>query len=157
MMKKPGLRAWHVPVRLATGAFILNSGIQKLSQADDERRKQIHGLAANAYPAFEKIDPATFVTALGAGEAALGAALLVPFVSSGVAGLGLTAFSGGLAGLYLRTPSMREHGSLRPSPQGLAVSKDVWMLGIGTGLVIDAVVERFRRTGRRIRSGVRSR
>ncbi len=47
-----------------------------------------------------------------------------------------------LLGLYLRTPGMREEGSLRPSAQGLAVAKDVWLLGIGLGLVIEELRER---------------
>ena len=143
------MRAWHVPVRLATGAFILNSGLSKLKETDEEHHKQIHGLASNAYPAFESMEPQTFTRLLAGSEVALGAALLVPFVSSGLAGLGLTAFSGGLVGLYMRSPGMREHGSLRPSPQGMAVAKDVWMLAIGTGLVVDTVASRARRLFKR--------
>lgn len=143
------LRAWRLPVRLATGAFILNSGISKLKETDEEHSKQIHGMAANAYPVFESMEPATFTKLLASGEVALGTALLAPFVSTGLAGLGLTAFSGGLVGLYLRTPAMREHDSLRPSPQGMAVAKDTWMLAIGTGMVMDAAAEKVRRLFRR--------
>jgi uncharacterized membrane protein YkgB len=143
------LRAWHVPARLATGAFILNSGLGKLKETDEEHHKQIHGAAANAYPALQSMDPQTFTRMLGASEVALGAALLAPVVSPALAGAGLTAFSGGLLGLYLRTPGMREHGSLRPSPQGIPVAKDVWMLAIGTGLVMDGVATRVRRLFRR--------
>jgi hypothetical protein len=151
------VRAWHIPVRLATGAFILNSGLQKLTQAEDEQKKQVHGMAVGAYPFLESMDPDAFTLALGAGETALGAALLAPFVSSGLAGLGLTAFSGGLMGLYLRTPSLREHGSIRPTPQGLAVAKDSWMLAIGTGLVVDAVAGAFRKKGRETGRAARAR
>ena len=32
----------------------------------------------------------------------------------------------------------RKAGSVWPTPQGMAVSKDVWMLGIGLGLLADA-------------------
>jgi hypothetical protein len=32
---------------------------------------------------------------------------------------------------------MREPGSLRPTQQGTAISKDVWMAGIGTALMLD--------------------
>jgi hypothetical protein len=39
-------------------------------------------------------------------------------VPSLVAGAALTAFSGALLGLYLRTPGMHEEGSLLPTPQG---------------------------------------
>jgi hypothetical protein len=34
---------------------------------------------------------------------------------------------------------MREEGSLRPTQQGTALVKDVWMLGIGVGFVIEAL------------------
>jgi uncharacterized membrane protein YkgB len=33
---------------------------------------------------------------------------------------------------------MRKPGSIWPSQAGVAVSKDIWMLGIGLGLVADA-------------------
>ena len=44
--------------------------------------------------------------------------------------------------MYLRTPGMRKPGSLAPSPQGLTISKDVWMFGAGLGLLTDALVRR---------------
>jgi hypothetical protein len=34
---------------------------------------------------------------------------------------------------------MREQGSLRPTQQGLVLAKDVWMLGIGLGFVVEAL------------------
>ena len=37
--------------------------------------------------------------------------------------------------LHLRTPSLRKPGSIWPSQQGIGVSKDVWMLGIGLDLL----------------------
>jgi hypothetical protein len=33
---------------------------------------------------------------------------------------------------------MRQPGSIWPTQQGIAVSKDIWMLGIGLGLLADA-------------------
>ena len=74
---------------------------------------------------------------------ALGATLLVPIIPSAVAGAGLTAFSGGLLGLYARTPGMRKEGSPFPTQQGIALAKDVWMMGIGLGLVIDDLTDRL--------------
>jgi len=68
----------------------------------------------------------------------VGTVLLLPFVPARVAGLALTAFSGGLVTMYLRTPAMHEPGSVWPTPQGMPVSKDVWMLGIGLSLIADA-------------------
>ena len=67
----------HIPLRAATGAFILNSGLEKLG-ADEETAKGLHGMASTAYPAFAKYNPKDFTQALGAGEVALGAALLTP-------------------------------------------------------------------------------
>jgi hypothetical protein len=40
--------------------------------------------------------------------------------------------------MYTRTPTMHAPGSIWPSRLGIAVSKDVWMLGIGLGLLADA-------------------
>ena len=57
-----------------------------------------------------------------------------------LAGAALTAFSAGLLGLYLKTPGMRRGpNDPRPTPQGLTISKDVWMLGTGVGLVFDGL------------------
>lgn len=134
----------HAPLRLATGAFILNSGINKWRATDEEVHKQIHSMASNAYPQFDSVDAKVFTKALAGAEMALGTALLTPFISPGVAGAALTAFSGGLVGLYLRTPGMREDGSIRPSQNGTALAKDVWMLGIGAALVLDSVVSRAK-------------
>lgn len=142
------LRLWHAPVRLATGAFILNSGLAKLRVKSEERDKAIHGMAANAYPAFESLDPGLFTRILGASEVALGAALLTPMVSPGLAGAALTAFSGGLLGLYMRTPGMREADGIRPSQDGMALAKDVWMASIGAALMLDAAGQRVRGVGR---------
>jgi hypothetical protein len=47
--------------------------------------------------------------------------------------------SGGLVAMYARTPTMHAPGSIWPSRLGIAVSKDVWMLGIGLSLLADAL------------------
>ena len=138
------LKAWEVPLRVGAGAFILNSGLAKL-RADDAAAKQTHGFAAGAYPAIRRLDPRWFVGALSAGEIALGTALLVPVVPPALVGAGLTAFSGALLGLYLRTPGLRQQGSLRPTDQGLPIAKDVWLLAIGLAFVVDDVRDRMRR------------
>lgn len=127
-------RLSHVPIRATAGAFILNSGLTKLS-ADDETAAGLHGFAAGTYPVVKNVQPPMFVKALGAGEVALGAALLTPLVSSRKAGLALTAFSAGLLGLYAKTPGMRD--GIRPTQDGTGLAKDVWLLGIGTSLVLD--------------------
>jgi hypothetical protein len=43
----------------------------------------------------------------------------------------------GMLTMYARTPALRERRSIWPSQQGIAVAKDVWMLGIGLGLLLD--------------------
>jgi hypothetical protein len=130
----------HLPPRIATGAFILNSGIGKLS-ADEATVAQIHGFAAGTYPFLNKLKPRDFVRLLAATEIALGTALLVPVVPAAVAGAGLAAFSGGLLGLYAKTPGMRKQGTPLPTQQGTALAKDVWMAGIGLGLIIDDLTD----------------
>jgi hypothetical protein len=132
------VKPWHIPPRLATGVFILNSGLSKRN-ADEATAAMVHGMAAGTYPFLRRIPPGQFVRLLSASEIALGAALLLPVVPTALAGAGLTAFAAGLVGLYLRTPGMREEGSLRPTQQGTALAKDVWMLGIGLGFVIEGL------------------
>ncbi|MDQ3904330.1 MAG: hypothetical protein M3300_02485, partial [Actinomycetota bacterium] len=100
----------------------------------------LQAFAAGTYPFLAKLDPQLFVNALAATEIAIGAAVFLPFVPSLVAGTALTAFSSGLLGLYLRTPGMHEEGSLRPTQQGVTLSKDVWLAGIGASLMLDGVL-----------------
>ena len=61
-------------------------------------------------------------------------------MSTGVAGLGLTGFSGGLLGVYWKTPGMHREGDPRPTQQGTGVAKDLFMFGAGSALIIDSVV-----------------
>jgi hypothetical protein len=134
------MKARHLPQRIAAGAFILNSGVGKWS-ADEETAAHLHGFAIGTYPFLAKLKPKDFVKLLSVSELALGAALLLPVVPAAVAGAGLTAFSGGLLGLYAKTPGMRKDGTPFPTQQGIALAKDVWMLGIGLGLVVDGLTD----------------
>lgn len=129
----------HIALRTVAGAYILNSGITKWS-AEEETAVGLHGFATGTYPFLRQIPAQRFVKLLAGSEVALGAALLTPFVPAAAAGAALTAFAGGLLGLYLRTPGMHQH--LRPTQQGTAISKDVWLLGIGAGLVADGLAGR---------------
>ncbi len=139
-------KLWHVPVRLATGAIILDQGLLKLG-ADDDTAKWLHGQATQAFPRFADMEPREFVQLLSAGEIALGTALLgIGFVPSSLAGLALGAFGGSLVRLYLKSPGTRREGGIAPSQQGVGLAKDSWMLAIGTALVLDAV---FGSRGRR--------
>lgn len=117
----------------------MNSGLSKL-QAEKDTHSRLHGFASGAYPMLENVPPEQFGTALGAAEVALGGALLAPVViGDGMAGMALTAFAGALLGLYLKTPGMREEGSVRPSRDGTALAKDVWLAGIGLTLMASSV------------------
>lgn len=129
-------RVHQMPGRVVTGAFILASGLDK-AKADKDTAAMLHAMASGAYPFLKDLDPEDFTRKLSRAEIALGAALLLPVVPSFVAGAALAAFSGGLFGLYLRTPGMHEEGSLKPTEQGIALAKDVWMLGIATSLVAE--------------------
>ena len=138
-------KLWHIPVRLATGAIIVDQGLQKLA-ADEDTAKWLHGQAVNAFPQFADMDPKDFVQLLSASEIALGAALLgIGFVPSGLAGLGLSAFAGSLTRLYLSTPGTRREGTVAPSHQGIGLAKDSWMLAIGLALVLDSLFGRKRK------------
>jgi hypothetical protein len=139
-------KLWHVPVRLATGAIILDQGLLKL-KADDDTAKWLHGQAVHAFPQFAEMEPKEFVQLLSAGEIALGTALLgIGLVPSGLAGLALGVFGGSLTRLYLTAPGTRREGTIAPSHQGVGLAKDSWMLAIGTALVLDAV---FGSSGKR--------
>jgi hypothetical protein len=133
----------RLPLRAITGAFVLNSGLTKL-KAGPETAEGVHGFATAAYPEFKRLRPEQFTKLLGAGEVALGAALLAPMVSPALAGAGLTAFSAGLLGLYFKVPGLREEGSLKPTQEGMAIAKDSWLLGIGLSLLLGGLTDRKR-------------
>ena len=129
----------HVPIRVATGAFILNSGIGKLG-ADEGTAQFLHGAAASTYPGlFKDMKPASFARLLAVSEIALGAALLAPMVPATVAGAGLTGFGASLLGMYFNTPSMTLDDGIRPSQEGTAVAKDVWLVGAGLTLLSQGI------------------
>jgi hypothetical protein len=130
------LHARNVPARVSTGAFILHSGWDKWHGAE-EQAQGVHGMASGAFPFLSKVPPTVFLKALAAAEIAIGAAVLAPVVSNRRAGACLTAFSAGLVAMYLRTPALHKPGSVWPSPMGIAVSKDAWLLGIGLSLLAD--------------------
>jgi uncharacterized membrane protein YphA (DoxX/SURF4 family) len=133
----------NIPTRLATGAYILHAGWEKWT--DETRADGVHGMAAGAFPFLRPLTPTTFLKGLAAAELALGAALLTPVVPNRLVGAGLTGFAGGLLAMYLRTPALHKPGSIWPTAAGTGVSKDVWMLGIGLGLLADPTGKGGRR------------
>jgi len=130
--------ARDLPLRVVTGAYIAHSGLEKW-HGSVEQAEGLHSTAARAFPFLRPIPPQRSLRMLAAGELVTGTLLLAPLVSNGVAGAALTGFSGALLAMYARTPSMRKPGSIWPSRTGIGVSKDVWMLGIGLSLLVDAV------------------
>jgi hypothetical protein len=135
----------RAPGRIASGAFFLNSGLGKL-KADEATAGHLHGMAVGAYPVLGKVEPKLFAKGLAISEIALGGALLLPIIPAGLAGLGLVGFSGALLGMWWRTPGMHEEGSLKPTQQGTAIAKDVWLLAIGSSLVLDAALSESKTT-----------
>jgi uncharacterized membrane protein YphA (DoxX/SURF4 family) len=131
----------NLPTRLATGAYILHAGWAKW-HGNEEQAAGVHGMASGAFPTFKAMEPTDFLKMLSVGEMAVGAALLAPVVPPAIAGAALTGFSGALMALYLRTDGMHKPGSVWPTQQGTAISKDVWMLGIGLGLIVDGLRSR---------------
>jgi len=135
------MRLRTLPTRLATGAYILHTGWAKW-HGNEEQAAGVHGMASGAFPFFAGMKSADFLKMLSVGELAVGTALLAPVVPPVIAGAALTGFSGALVTMYLRTDGMHKAGSIWPTPQGTAISKDVWMLGIGLGLVLDGLRSR---------------
>ncbi len=134
------MRLSHLPLRLTTGAFILNSGLGKRG-VDGATAAGMQGMATQVVPQAGNLPPEQFAKVLSAGEIALGAALLTPLVSPLKAGLALTAFSAGLLQMYRKTPGMTQDDGIRPTPDGLGMAKDVWMLGAGLALVLDGLID----------------
>ena len=134
-------KLWHLPLRLAAGAFILNSGLNKRG-LEGEAAQGVHAFAASGHPELADVDPETFVTGLSSAEIGLGAALLVPFIPSWFVGAGLTAFGLGLNRLYWNVPGLRQPGDVRPTEDGTPIAKDIWLTGIGAALVADGLTGR---------------
>lgn len=140
-MRLRDTKPWHFPLRVASGAFILQSGLSKRGMAG-EAAEGLHSFASTAHPEVESVGPETFAKGLSTAEIVLGTALLLPVVPSWVAAAGLTAFSAGLNRLYLKAPGLRQEGDIRPTEQGMGIAKDVWMTAMGVAMLIDAVSER---------------
>lgn len=131
-----GFRPSHIPLRLTTGAFILNSGLGK-TDLDEGSAGYMQAMAAKAFPQISQLDAQKFGKILAASEIAVGSALLAPFIPSRLAGLGLLAFSAGMMTMYFRTPELTQEDGIRPTQDGTSVAKDIWMVGIALSLLLD--------------------
>jgi hypothetical protein len=124
-----------LPLRAITGGYILHTGIE-LWSGSQAQAEGVHKSATTAYPVLATVPPTKFLKLLSASQIAVGAALLTPLVSNRLAGAALTGFAGGLVGMYLRTPEMHRPNSIWPTPKGIGVSKDSWLLAIGLSLAL---------------------
>ncbi|MHA7227073.1 hypothetical protein [Glutamicibacter soli] len=129
-----GISIANAALRLVSGAFILNSGINKL-RVDEASAAGLQQMAANGVPQLGEMEPAAFGKMLSIGEISLGSALLLPLIPSRLAGLGLGAFSGVILASYLRTPGLTESDGIRPTQDGTALAKDVWLAGMAVALI----------------------
>lgn len=129
-----GFSISNTALRLVSGAFILNSGIGKLSLTE-ETAAGLQSSAQRVIPQAAKLTPEQFGSGLSFSEIALGSLILTPFIPSRLAGLALGVFSSGLLATYLKAPGMTEPGSVRPTPAGTAMAKDIWLAGIAVALL----------------------
>ena len=131
----------QIPLRLASGAFILNSGLNKRG-ISAEQAQGLRDMSARGLPALANLSPEQFKKFIVTTEIGVGSALLAPFVPGWLAGSALTAFSGGLFSMYLNTPEMTEADGVRPSQEGTGVAKDIFLVGSGLAITADSVANR---------------
>lgn len=133
MTSRKGLQ--NLPIRLAAGLYLLDSGLAKIG-ADEPAFRSMHKMASDAYGLVDQLDSQKFSKFFAMVELTLAVALLLPFVPDVVVGIGLTAFTSPLIGLYFRLPEMRQKGSIRPTPKGTSLAKNIWLMGIGINLAL---------------------
>jgi hypothetical protein len=129
-----GINLGNAALRLATGAFILNSGIGKL-HLEPEHAAGLHTAATRAVPQLGHLEPEQFGKYLSFAEIGIGSALLAPFVPTRLAGLMLGTFATGLLATYLKSPGMTEADGVRPTAAGTGMAKDIWLAGIAAALI----------------------
>lgn len=125
----------NLVLRAVPGAFVLNSGIGKLGM-DEGTAAYLQQAAAKGVPSVGEMTPEQFKKFLSYGEIAVGGALLAPFVPTRVAGAALGALSAGFLAAYFRTPEMTQDDGIRPTQEGTAVAKDMWLAAIAVALML---------------------
>ena len=129
------MRISNAILRGIPGAYLLQSGYGKLGM-DAQAAEGLKQFAATGVPQFAEWDSQTFATFIAGTELAVGAALVTPFVSKRLAGAGLLAFSAGLLSMYFRNPEMTQEDGIRPSEQGIQLSKDAFLAAIGAAQMV---------------------
>jgi hypothetical protein len=79
---KVRVEAWHLPPRVLTGLYFLNTGLSK-AVADQATAARLHGFATGTYPFLGKLDARRFTRLLSVAETAIGVALVLPVVPPG--------------------------------------------------------------------------
>ncbi len=133
---KTDLRLTSLALRVPTGLYILEAGIDKFG-LDKDGAEGLRDMAAGGIGALKEFDPETFGKALATAETAIGAALLCPWVPNRLAGASLIAFGSGLLTMYFGEDKYTKSDGIRPSMKGSSLGKDSWL--VGTGLALAAL------------------
>ncbi|QBI18625.1 hypothetical protein ER308_02965 [Egibacter rhizosphaerae] len=131
-----GFTGWEAPLRISSGAFILQQGLSKRDMPDEAAQGLLEFAKSAEIPGIADLEPREFIDLVAIAETALGGVLLAPFVPRRLAGLGLMTFSGFLLRLYWKAPGMREEGGIAPTSDGTAMAKDAWLFAIGMALFL---------------------
>lgn len=121
-------------LRAVPGAFIVNAAVGKFGSSP-EKSAGLQQFAATGIPALKKLPSDQFANILAGAELAVGGALFSPFTSNRVAGAALASFGAGLLTMYFRNPNMTLEDGIRPSEEGLQLSKNIFLVAIGAALV----------------------
>ena len=126
-----------LPLRLSSGSFLVWVGSRKVQRPGEHT--DLLEFASHSTPFLKRFfgaRPERFATVLGTMEVSLGL-WLASGIARRAAGVALTGFSLTTFSLVYTVPGNRVEGSWwEPSSQGLSISKDVWMLGIGLALAL---------------------
>ncbi|WP_291314487.1 DoxX family membrane protein [Corynebacterium sp. UBA2622] len=131
---KADTKVASIALRAPIGLFMLNTGLEKF-QADKATAEFLQNMASTGLPFVKEMDAENFAKLIAASETSLGAALLLPFVPNRLAGLGLSTFAAGLLSMYFRNPAMTQSDGIRPTQEGLDLSKNTWLAAIGAALL----------------------
>ena len=135
----------RAPVRLAAGAYTLNSGINKL-RADEKTAAGVHGMAANAFPLLKQIPPVAFTKGLADHR---DRGRLERCCCRSCPRAWRASRSAGSPPGWSRCTSARRvctTSTCAPPRRGPGIAKDSWFAAIGYSLVVDAVLSESKMT-----------